>query len=140
MSVGDEEERPVPRLGFERLSPAALLPAQNPKRSMTYDLYCAYSTTIPPHDRRVLLTDIRVYVPETCYGVVEPRCVFEPKFFLDAGRGCIEHGCRDNISITFFNLSDAPFSFRRGDMLCSVTLFRKVVVPVKKTLVYEVVR
>uniref|UniRef100_A0AB38ZP98 dUTP diphosphatase n=1 Tax=Psittacine aviadenovirus B TaxID=2169709 RepID=A0AB38ZP98_9ADEN len=130
----------VPRVGIERLSPAAIMPVMCSEHPVTYELYCAYSTTIPPHDRKPLLTDIRLFVPENCYGVLEPRSLLDPKFFFDVGKGCVEHGCRESVTVTFFNLSDAAFTFRRGDMICRLTVFRKIVLPARKALLYEVVR
>ncbi|WXH80957.1 MAG: dUTPase protein [Psittacine adenovirus 12] len=139
----EEEKAPeqtVYKVSFERLSPAALSPRLNANAVKTFDLFCAYSTTVPPKAHKVLLTDIRCLVPRGCYAVVEPRSCFAAQCLLDPTPECIERGCDRSISVTVFNLSTSPLTFRRGDLLCCVCVMRKVLNPGGKLSVFDMRR
>ena len=80
---------------------------------VTSDLHCiffsAYDYTVPSHGKVLAKTDIKIALPDGCYGRIAPRSGLAHKHFIDVGAGVIDQDYRGNVGVILFNLGDHDF-------------------------------
>jgi dUTP pyrophosphatase len=105
---------------FERLSPLAIRPTKATIDSAGYDLYSPYRCIIPKRDKQFIVTDIKLAIPNGCYGRIAPRSGLAWNHSIHVGAGVIDRDFRGNVSVVLFNLSDKDYEVRRGDRIAQL--------------------
>ena len=109
-------------LRYEKISNNAYAPTRGSKYSAGYDLYSATAMTIPPKERAIVPTDIRIAVPKGTYGRIAPRSGLATKFFIDVGAGVIDYDYRGTVDVVLFNFGDKDFEIDKGDRIAQLIL------------------
>ena len=65
-------------------------------------------------------TDIRVAIPEGCYGRIAPRSGLAWKHSIDVGAGVVDSDYRGNVCVILFNFSDEDFIVSKGDRIAQL--------------------
>ncbi|XP_022081958.1 deoxyuridine 5'-triphosphate nucleotidohydrolase-like isoform X2 [Acanthaster planci] len=103
-----------PVLRYAKLSENATPPKKGTEFAAGYDLYSAEDVTIPSHGTKTVMTDIKIELPEGCYGRVAPRSGLARNNQIDVGAGVIDRDYRGNVGVVMFNLSKTDFKVEKG--------------------------
>lgn len=111
-------------LKFVKLSENATTPTRGSALSAGYDLYSADNSIIKPRNKAVVMTDIRIAVPEGCYARIAPRSGLAVKHFIDVGAGVIDPDFRGNLGVVLFNFGKESFHVKKGERIAQLILER----------------
>ncbi len=89
------------------------------------DLTASQKILIPPRDRLLVTTGIRLEIPEGHVGLIWPRSGLAVKKGIDCGAGVIDSHYRGEVKVLLFNHSDKEFQIEQGDRIAQL-LIQKV--------------
>jgi len=89
------------------------------------DITASEKITIPPRERTLVSTGVRLEIPEGCVGLIWPRSGLAVKKGIDCGAGVIDSHYRGEIKVLLFNHSDTEFQIEPGDRIAQI-LIQKV--------------
>jgi dUTP pyrophosphatase len=89
------------------------------------DITASEKITIPPRERALVSTGVRLEIPEGCVGLIWPRSGLAVKKGIDCGAGVIDSHYRGEIKVLLFNHSDTEFQIDPGDRIAQI-LIQKV--------------
>ena len=90
------------------------------------DITASEKIAIPPRERALVSTGVRLEIPEGCVGLIWPRSGLAVKKGIDCGAGVIDSHYRGEVKILLFNHSDTEFQVEPGDRSAQI-LIQKVV-------------
>jgi dUTP pyrophosphatase len=99
------------------MSQDAMPPERATSRSAGFDLRSPRDALIPARGKSLILTDLRIQVPEGHYGRIAPRSGLAFFHHITIGAGVIDEDYRGNVGVLIFNHSDSPYLVRRGDKI-----------------------
>lgn len=108
-------------LRFMKISSNAYAPTKGSLLSAGFDLYSAYNYVIPSKGKQCCLLDLRIAVPEGCYGRIAPRSLLAHNNFINVGAGVIDYDYRGNVGVILFNFGDSDFEVKKGDRISQLT-------------------
>jgi dUTP pyrophosphatase len=117
----------------ERLDSEIQLPGYAHAGDAALDLRSAVDVTIPPRERRVVPTGLRVAIPEGFVGLVWDRSGLAANKGIHTMAGVIDSGYRGEIKVVMANFSAGPFHVAKGDRIAQM-----LVQPVATVRVEEV--
>lgn len=125
----------TPEIPFQRLSPAAVLPARAHPGDAGLDLMASEDLTLRPGERAAVATGWAVAIPEGMAGLVVPRSGNALRHGLTVANapGLIDAGYRGELKVILINLGDEPFAIGAGDRIAQL-----VVTPVSLATAAEV--
>ncbi|AOP31517.1 dUTPase [Skunkpox virus] len=112
---------------FVKETSRAKTPTRQSQHAAGYDLYSAYDYTIPPGERRLIKTDIRMSMPKFCYGRIAPRSGLSLKG-IDVGGGVIDEDYRGNIGVILINNGKDTFKINTGDRIAQL-IYQRIYYP-----------
>ena len=89
------------------------------------DLTASQKMLIPPRDRLLVATGIRLEIPEGYVGLIWPRSGLAVTKGIDCGAGVIDSHYRGEVKVLLFNHSDNEFQIEQGDRIAQL-LIQKV--------------
>ena len=89
------------------------------------DLTASQKILIPPRERLLVTTGIRIEIPEGYVGLIWPRSGLAVKKGIDCGAGVIDSHYRGEVKVLLFNHSDNEFQIEEGDRIAQL-LIQKV--------------
>ena len=89
------------------------------------DITASKKIAIPPRERTLVSTGVRLEIPEGCVGLIWPRSGLAVKKGIDCGAGVIDSHYRGEIKVLLFNHSDTEFQIDPGDRIAQI-LIQKV--------------
>jgi dUTP pyrophosphatase len=89
------------------------------------DITASEKIAIPPRERALVSTGVRLEIPEGCVGLIWPRSGLAVKKGIDCGAGVIDSHYRGEVKILLFNHSDTEFQVEPGDRIAQI-LIQKV--------------
>ena len=89
------------------------------------DLTASQKMLIPPRDRLLVTTGIRLEIPEGYVGLIWPRSGLAVTKGIDCGAGVIDSHYRGEVKVLLFNHSDNEFQIEQGDRIAQL-LIQKV--------------
>ena len=89
------------------------------------DITASEKITIPPREKSLVSTGVRLEIPEGCVGLIWPRSGLAVKKGIDCGAGVIDSHYRGEIKVLLFNHSDTEFQIDPGDRIAQI-LIQKV--------------
>ena len=107
-------------LKFKKLTKRAYEPTKATELSGGYNLYGAYHYLIFGGEKEMILTDLQIKVPDSCYGRIAPRSGLAWSYHLDVGAGVVDADYRGNIGVVLFNLSEISFIIKKGDCIAQL--------------------
>lgn len=72
-------------LKFTKLSANAFAPSKGSGKAAGYDIKSAYDYIVPKRGKQMIDTDIKIELPEECYGRIAPRSGLAAKHSIDVG-------------------------------------------------------
>ncbi len=109
-------------LGFYLCHPDAILPTRANPDDAGYDLSSVEDIVIPPRDRALVSTGLKLLLPANTYGRVAPRSGLAVKNGIHVGAGVIDGGYRGLVKVLLFNLSDVPFHVKVGERIAQLVV------------------
>ena len=109
-----------PTLEFLRISEKAIPPRKQSSLSAGYDICSAYELVIPPKEKAVVETDLKIRLPSGCYGRLAPKLGLTINQFIHVGAGVIDQDYRGNVGVVLFNFSDNEFEIKQGDIVAQL--------------------
>ncbi|MEK9629224.1 MAG: dUTP diphosphatase [Nitrospinota bacterium] len=89
------------------------------------DITASEKTVIPPGERLLVATGLRLEIPEGHVGLIWPRSGLAVKKGIDCGAGVIDSHYRGEVKVLLFNHSDSEFPIEPGDRIAQI-LIQKV--------------
>ena len=86
------------------------------------DLTASQKMLIPPRDRLLVTTGIRLEIPEGHVGLIWPRSGLAVKKGIDCGAGVIDSHYRGEVKVLLFNHSDNEFQIEQGDRIAQLLI------------------
>ena len=108
------------QLRVVKLTNRATLPKRATPFSAGLDLYSAYDYTVPPGQRVLVLTDLKVEIPEDCYGRIAPRSGLAVHRYIDIAAGVIDSDYRGNLCVVVVNNYTSDFYIQKGDRIAQL--------------------
>lgn len=115
------EALPVPVL-FQKLHPAALVPAHGQAGDAGADFYALGNHRIPARGRQKIPTGIAVAIPAGHYGHMQSRSGLSLRAGIEVGAGTIDSGYRGEISILLYNHGDQEYYVQNGDRIAQMVI------------------
>ena len=95
----------------------ATMPTKGSTDAAGYDLYAAEYCCVEPRGKALIKTNIKVIIPEGCYGRIAPRSGLAWKNHIDVGAGVIDRDYRGWVGVVLFNHSEDQFVVNKGDRI-----------------------
>ena len=89
------------------------------------DITASEKIAIPPRERTLVSTGVRLEIPEGYVGLIWPRSGLAVKKGIDCGAGVIDSHYRGEVKVLLFNHSDNEFQIDPGDRIAQI-LIQKV--------------
>ena len=89
------------------------------------DITASEKIAIPPRERTLVSTGVRLEIPEGYVGLIWPRSGLAVKKGIDCGAGVIDSHYRGEVKVLLFNHSDNEFQIEPGDRIAQI-LIQKV--------------
>ena len=89
------------------------------------DITASEKISIPPRERTLVSTGVRLEIPEGYVGLIWPRSGLAVKKGIDCGAGGIDSHYRGEVKVLLFNHSDNEFQIEPGDRIAQI-LIQKV--------------
>jgi dUTP pyrophosphatase len=116
-------------LRIKCLSDDAKAPSRATTHAAGYDLYSPCDFTIPPGERLMVPLDIKVAIPEGCYGRIAPRSSLAKNFGIDVLAGVIDSDYRGVVSVILLNTDlKTAFNGKKGARIAQLIL-EKITTP-----------
>lgn len=106
------------KVQIQRLSEDAKIPLRGSEGAAGYDFYCTENTTVLPHTRSLLKTDIALGIPTGYYLRLESRSGLSAKMGIEKGAGIIDEDYTKAVGVILYNHSNDPVHFIKGDRVC----------------------
>jgi dUTP pyrophosphatase len=117
-------------LKVKKLSDKAIVPTRGSNYSAGYDLYSAYTYSIPARGKELIKTDIAVNIPEDHYGRIAPRSGMAWKNHTDIGAGVIDRDYTGNVGVVLFNHGDRELVVKAGERVAQLILEKNSIFPI----------
>lgn len=114
LSKQAEREHEQCQILCKRLSKNAKLPTRGTDNSAGLDLYSAVDISILPHERGFVPLDLKLIIPQGCYGRMASRSGLCNKKGIDIKAGVIDADYRGNLNVILKNDSEDPFEITQG--------------------------
>lgn len=89
--------------------------------SAGYDIYSSEECKIPPHERRMISTNLFIEIPKGFYGSIRPRSGLAVKHGIDVLAGVIDEDYRGEIKVVLYNSDkDKTFVVNNGDRIAQL--------------------
>ena len=89
------------------------------------DITASEKIAIPPRERTLVSTGVRLEIPEGYVGLIWPRSGLAVKKGIDCGAGVIDSHYRGEVKVLLFNHSENEFQIEPGDRIAQI-LIQKV--------------
>ena len=105
-----------------KLSPNATIPVKGTQKSVGFDLFSAQNVDILPGKWEKIYTDLRIGIPDGCYGRIAPRSgLASGPFGIDVLAGVIDRDYTGNVRIVLRNNSSSiTFNVKVGDKIAQL--------------------
>jgi dUTP pyrophosphatase len=90
-------------LAVQRLCANATIPSRATSGAAGYDITCTETVHIPPNERRLVSTGIRVAIPNGYVGILKSRSSMAWKQTVDVHAGVIDSDYRGEVKILLHN-------------------------------------
>lgn len=104
------------------------LPNRSESGSVGYDIVSAEDYILHPFERHPFTTGIYISFEGDCYARVAPRSGLALNGGIDVLAGVIDSSYRGEIKVILINLSQAPFTIKRGDRIAQL-IFERAYTP-----------
>jgi dUTP pyrophosphatase len=114
-------------LRFVKMSGDALPPERTTPRSAGFDLRSPRNAVIPARGKSLILTDLRIQVPEGYYGRIAARSGLAFFHHITTEAGVIDEDYRGNIGVLLLSHSNYQYLVHRGDKIAQL-ICEKIVI------------
>ena len=98
--------------------------AKAPERGLTnaasLDLFCAKTLLIPSRGRGIVPTYIAIRFPKGTYVRIAPRLGMAVLRFIGVGKGVIDYGLTENVTVILFNHGNQMFKVEKRRHDCTI--------------------
>jgi dUTP pyrophosphatase len=105
---------------YVKLSENSFTPSRGSPQSAGFEMRSQRNAIISARGNELILTDLRIKLPEGCYGRIAPRSGMALFHHIGVGAGVIDEDYRGNVCVLLFNHSDSPFAVNRGDKIAQL--------------------
>lgn len=102
----------------------ATMPYKGSDKAAGYDLSSVGEYTIPPGERQVVSTGLRIICPDGTYGRIAPRSGLAVKAGIDTMAGVIDADYRGEVGVVLVNLGKETFKVTKGMRVAQI-IFEK---------------
>ena len=109
-------------LKIVRLSSNATIPSKPYEDSAGFDLFAAHDCIVNSNDKALILTDIKISLPDDSYGRIAPRSGLALHNFLQVGGGVIDRNFRGNLGVIIFNHGSTDYKIKHKDRIAQLII------------------
>lgn len=116
---------------------SAALPTKGSDGAAGYDLYSTEDVTIPPGERRLVSTGLRMKIPSSMYGRIAPRSGLAVRNNIDVGAGVIDSDYRGEVKVLLINNGNRVSVHLEAGTRIAQIVFEKIAHPTFRTCTEE---
>jgi len=116
---------------------SAALPTKGSDGAAGYDLYSTEDVTIPPGERRLVSTGLRMKIPSSMYGRIAPRSGLAVRNNIDVGAGVIDSDYRGEVKVLLINNGNRESVHLEAATRIAQIVFEKIAHPTFRTRTEE---
>ena len=126
-------------LHVKRLTPTAKIPARSTAHASCFDIHADAEGTIAPGDRALIKTGLSVAVPPGFEVQVRSRSGLAIKQGVAVlnSPGTVDADYRGEVCVILINLGKEPFSYKHGDRIAQMGVYRVEMCPAVEVQVLE---
>ena len=109
---------------FKKFSIVAHVPKRVRNTSAGYDIWCAEKVILKPWSRNVILTDLKLAIPEGYCGKVVRRSGIAKKYVVMVHNGTIDSDYHGIVGVILFNFCNEEYVIERGDRIAQMIIER----------------
>ena len=98
-----------------------------------YDIHSIQDVIIAPNSSVIIKTGLALEIPYDYFGILRTRSGYGVKGELQIHHGVIDSGYRNEITIRMYNHGQKEYIVKKGDKVCQLVLFPKIVLILKET-------
>lgn len=99
----------------------ARAPVRATEGSAGYDLFSIENVSIPPGERKLIKTGVRLAIPHWMYGRIAPRSGLAYKHGIDVMAGVIDSDYRGDVGVILYNSDkENTFTVCEGDRIAQI--------------------
>ena len=102
--------------------PAARLPTKGSENAAGFDVTAVESAVIPPGERAIISTGLRITTPAGAYGRLAPRSGLAAKHGIDVLAGVIDADYGGIVSVVLLNTGRDAFRVTCGDRIAQLIM------------------
>lgn len=114
----------TPVMYVEKMREDAITPSAGSAHAAGLDLATPHYGCIPPGEKQLVGTGLRVAVPMGYYGRIAPRSGLALKHGIDTLAGVIDSDYRGEIGVLLINHGDEDFNYFPGDRVAQLVIER----------------
>jgi dUTPase len=107
---------------FITIHPKAYFPNRRSDKAAGYDLRAFKTTTIPPHSKDEILTELLLYLPPGNLAYVSPCSDWGFADRLDVVSDVLDASFWKNLGVVFWNHTQSPLRIPRGSVIGQIVL------------------
>ena len=112
------------RLGVALCRDGAIPPKRATDGSAGFDLYAAVPTSVAAGGRGIVLTGVKLAIPDGHYGRIAPRSSLAANLCIDVGAGVVDGDYRGEVGVLLVNHGASGHSVNAGDRVAQLILER----------------
>jgi len=106
---------------FGRITTQAYFPTRRSEDAQGYDLRSAYDVLIHPGDWDIILTDLWVFLPAGCVGIISPCTDWSREDALNVQTCIVDAQHTSNLGVKIFNYDVNLLEIPRGARIGQIT-------------------
>jgi dUTP pyrophosphatase len=118
---------------IKKIHPEAILPSYAHPSDAGMDFFALEDVTLQPNERKAIPTGISMAIPPGYVGLFWDKSGIAFNFGIKTMAGVIDSGYRGEIKIVVHNLSNKPYTFKKGTKVAQM-----LIQPVEQKQILEV--
>ncbi len=115
-------------LKIQRTDKEVELPKYAHEGDAAFDLRSIEDTTIPPSEKHIIQTGIKMAIPQGYFGNIRDRSGLAAKQAAHVLAGVVDSGYRGDVGVVMINLGKEPIEIKKGDRVAQM-LIQKIETP-----------
>lgn len=120
------------KLKIKKIHPEAKMPKRAYQSDAGFDLFTPENFTILPRERKTIPLGLSMEIPVGYAGLLLDKSSLSHKHGIETFGGVIDAGYRGQIHAGLINLSDTPYTFKKGEKIIQM-----LVMPILDTELVE---
>jgi dUTP pyrophosphatase len=119
-------------LHYQKLVPDAKIDIPAYKNDVGYDVHSIEEKVIKAKSSTEIRTGLAFEIPEDYFALIRTRSGYGVKNSLQCHHGTIDPNFRGEVTVRIYNHGDQDYKVSKGDKICQLVLYPRIVIPLKE--------